>query len=46
MEKHSPGLRYRIFGAIQRGRVDGFHPVDLAPHSARKEEASSEEEST
>ncbi|MBQ8357461.1 MAG: tRNA 2-thiocytidine(32) synthetase TtcA [Clostridia bacterium] len=40
MEKHSPGLRYRIFGAIQRGNVDGFHPVNLEPHSSkRKKEA-------
>ena len=36
MEKHSPGLRYRIFGAIQRGNIDGFHPVDLAPHKHRR----------
>ena len=26
LEKKYPGLRYRIFGAIQRGEVDGFHP--------------------
>ena len=25
LEKTYPGLRYRIFGAIQRGEVDGFH---------------------
>ena len=25
LEKKSRGLRYRIFGAIQRGEVDGFH---------------------
>jgi tRNA(Ile)-lysidine synthase TilS/MesJ len=43
MEKHSPGLRYRIFGAIQRGEIDGFHPVDLAPRSARKKEADSKD---
>ena len=36
MEKHSPGLRYRIFGAIQRGNIDGFHPVDLAPQHRYK----------
>ena len=45
MEKHSPGLRYRIFGAIQRGNVDGFHTVDLAPHSAKKKEADDAEQS-
>lgn len=40
LEKQSPGLRYRIFGAIQRGNIDGFHPVDLEPHSSkRKKEA-------
>jgi tRNA(Ile)-lysidine synthase TilS/MesJ len=27
MEKHSPGLRYRIFGAIQRGEIDGFKEI-------------------
>ena len=26
LEKKYPGLRYRIFGAIQRGEIDGFHP--------------------
>ena len=25
LERTYPGLRYRIFGAIQRGEVDGFH---------------------
>ena len=40
MEKQSPGLRYRIFGALQRGNIDGFHTVDLEPHSSkRKKEA-------
>ena len=27
LERTYPGLRYRIFGAIQRGEVDGFKPV-------------------
>ena len=36
LERHSPGLRYRIFGAIQRGGIDGFHTVDLAPHSSKR----------
>ncbi len=26
LEKTYPGLRYRIFGAVQRGELDGFHP--------------------
>jgi tRNA(Ile)-lysidine synthase TilS/MesJ len=39
LEKKSPGLRYRIFGAIQRGNVDGFHTVDLEPHSSKRKRA-------
>lgn len=35
LEQKSPGLRHRIFGAIQRGCVDGFHPVDRSPHKCR-----------
>ena len=31
LERKYPGLRYRIFGAIQRGEIDGFHP----PRSGR-----------
>lgn len=27
LEKKSKGLRYRIFGAIQRGEIDGFKPA-------------------
>ena len=27
LEKKSKGLRYRIFGAVQRGEIDGFHPA-------------------
>ena len=27
IEKTNKGLRYRIFGAVQRGEVDGFHPA-------------------
>lgn len=42
MEKKSPGLRYRIFGAIQRGNVDGFHPVDLEPNSSKRKKAAAE----
>jgi tRNA(Ile)-lysidine synthase TilS/MesJ len=25
IERNNRGLRYRIFGAIQRGNIDGFH---------------------
>ena len=39
LERKSPGLRYRIFGAIQRGNVDGFHTVDLEPHSSKRKKA-------
>ena len=27
LERENPGLRYRIFGAIQRGEIDGFKPT-------------------
>ena len=27
LERDNKGLRYRIFGAIQRGEIDGFRPV-------------------
>ena len=27
LEKQNKGLRYRIFGAIQRGEIDGFKPM-------------------
>ncbi len=27
LERENPGLRYRIFGAMQRGEVDGFKPT-------------------
>lgn len=27
LERENKGLRYRIFGAIQRGEIDGFHEV-------------------
>jgi len=28
LERNNKGLRYRIFGAIQRGEIDGFKPSD------------------
>jgi len=27
LERENPGLRYRIFGAMQRSRIDGFKPT-------------------
>ena len=27
LEKENKGLRYRIFGAIQRGEIDGFKEI-------------------
>ena len=27
LERENKGLRYRIFGAIQRGNIDGFHEI-------------------
>ena len=27
LERQNKGLRYRIFGAIQRGEIDGFKPI-------------------
>jgi hypothetical protein len=27
IERQNKGLRYRIFGAIQRGEIDGFKPI-------------------
>lgn len=31
LERQNKGLRHRIFGAIQRGEVDGFHLPDRRP---------------
>ena len=33
LEKNSHGLRYRIFGAILRGEIDGFHPAVHRPRT-------------
>ena len=39
LEKKSKGLRYRIFGAIQRGEIDGFKPaLHIPKHSSKSEE--------
>ena len=27
LDRENKGLRYRIFGAIQRGEIDGFKPM-------------------
>lgn len=31
LERDNKGLRHRIFGAIQRGEIDGFKPADRLP---------------
>lgn len=31
LERSNKGLRYRIFGAIQRGKIDGFKPAGRLP---------------
>ena len=31
LERSNKGLRHRIFGAIQRGEIDGFHLPDRRP---------------
>ncbi|MBE6585293.1 MAG: tRNA 2-thiocytidine(32) synthetase TtcA [Ruminococcaceae bacterium] len=31
LERNNKGLRHRIFGAIQRGEIDGFHLPDRRP---------------
>ncbi|MBE6555373.1 MAG: tRNA 2-thiocytidine(32) synthetase TtcA [Ruminococcaceae bacterium] len=38
LEKQSNGLRYRIFGALQRADVDGFAPLPPRPKVSRKKE--------
>ena len=37
LDRKSPGLRHRIFGAIQRADVDGFAPLPPRPKKSRKE---------
>ena len=37
LEKKYPGLRYRIFGAIQRGEIDGFHMPRTGRMPAQKD---------
>lgn len=31
LERNNKGLRHRIFGAMQRGEIDGFHLPDRRP---------------
>lgn len=38
LEKKNDGLRYRIFGAICRGEIDGFHPMERALRRYTNEE--------
>ena len=42
LEKTYPGLRYRIFGAIQRGEVDGFHMPSTGRMAGEKDYAEEE----
>ncbi|MBQ7337010.1 MAG: tRNA 2-thiocytidine(32) synthetase TtcA [Clostridia bacterium] len=44
LEHKYPGLRYRIFGAMQRGEVDGFH-LPMTGRMLGKKEYSAGEES-
>ncbi len=46
LERTCPGLRYRIYGAIQRGELDGFHlPVNnrMKGSTAYREDAGADE---
>ena len=38
LDRESPGLRHRIFGAIQRADVDGFAPLPPRPKKSRRKE--------
>ena len=37
LDRQSPGLRHRIFGALQRADVDGFAPLPPRPKKSRAE---------
>jgi len=43
LDRKSPGLRHRIFGALQRADVDGFAPLPPRPKRSRRQ--TGEEES-
>ena len=44
LERTYPGLRYRIFGAIQRGEIDGFHLPGKGRMPGEKDYAQEEQE--
>jgi tRNA(Ile)-lysidine synthase TilS/MesJ len=44
LERTYPGLRYRIFGAIQRGEIDGFHLPGTGRMPGEKDYAQDNEE--
>ena len=44
LERTYPGLRYRIFGAIQRGEIDGFHLPGKGRMPGEKDYAEEEQE--
>ena len=45
LEKENRGLRYRIFGAIQRGNIDGFHEISkMGGLKAYEDEANTDAE--
>lgn len=44
LERAYPGLRYRIFGAIQRGEIDGFHLPGTGRMPGEKDYAQDSEE--
>ena len=44
LEKENKGLRYRIFGAIQRGNIDGFHEIGKMKGIKAYDNDSTEEE--
>ncbi len=43
LDRKSPGLRHRIFGAIQRADVDGFAPLPPRPKKSRRQEPAESE---
>ena len=44
LERENKGLRYRIFGAIQRGGIDGFREIGkMQGMKAYEEEETNEE---
>lgn len=46
LERENPGLRYRIFGAIQRGEIDGFKPTQKMMGGLKNYKISEEGEET